>query len=161
MALITIIAAIGKNGELGKDNDLIWKIKEDLDFFKQETINKKIIMGKNTFLSLPKILSNRVHIILTTSDMFDDRNDIIIFKSFEELKDYLALLDEEVMIIGGASIYEQFIDIADKMLLTIINSEYEADVYFPKVIDNEWEITTIYDCDNDNISYTRKMYIKK
>lgn len=161
MALITLIAAIGKNGELGKDNNLIWKIKEDLDFFKEATINKKIVMGKNTFLSLPKMLNDRVHIILTTSTMFNDRDDIIIFHTFEELNKYLETLDEEVMIIGGASIYEQFIDIADKMLLTIIDSESEADVYFPQYNNEEWDITTLADYVNEDISYTRKMYLRK
>ena len=65
------------------------------------------------------------------------------------------------MIIGGASIYEQFIDIADKMLLTIIDSESEADVYFPQYNNEEWDITTLADYVNEDISYTRKMYLRK
>ena len=67
MGRLILIAALGKNGELGKNNDLIWHIKEDMKFFKEKTINHHVLMGKNTFLSLPSMLKNRTHIVLTTN----------------------------------------------------------------------------------------------
>ena len=67
MGRLILIAAVGKNGELGKNNDLIWHIKEDMKFFKEKTINHHVLMGKNTFLSLPSMLKNRTHIVLTTN----------------------------------------------------------------------------------------------
>lgn len=161
MALITMIAAIGKNGELGKDDDLIWKIKEDLQFFKNATLNKKIVMGKKTFLSLPGLLEGRVHIVITTSDELDNNEEIIVFKDFNKLLEYLNTLDEEVMIIGGASIYNEFMKFSDKMLLTIIDESADADVYFPKINEEEWDITNIYDGKFEETHYTRKMYIRK
>jgi len=93
MAKITIIAAIGQNRELGKNNDLIWHLKGDLQFFKSCTTNHKIIMGMNTFKSLPRLLPNREHIIL--SHQKTKINGTTIFNSLEELLNYLKELDEE------------------------------------------------------------------
>ena len=97
---ITLIAAIGKNHELGKDNSLIWSIPEDLKFFRDNTIGKPIIMGLNTLNSLPRLLPNRRHIVLTHREISLDSS-IIVFHSIEELLRYLETLDEEVMVIGG------------------------------------------------------------
>lgn len=129
MVVIKIIAAIGKNNELGKDNKLIWHLKEDLKFFKEETTGHKIVMGYNTFLSLPKLLPNRTSIILTSHNI--DNENVIVFSNFEELLNYLKSLDETIYIIGGASIYKLFINYADELILTEISDEKMADTFFP------------------------------
>ena len=129
---LTIIAAIGKNNELGKNNTLIWRFKEDMQFFKNNTIGKPIIMGRKTLESLPKLLPGREHIVLTNSNI--DIDGITIFHSKEELLEYVSSFDKEFMVIGGASIYQQFIDCSSKMLLTEFDAEDKsADVYFPKI----------------------------
>ena len=109
MAKLIIIGAIGKNRELGKDNNLIWHLKEDLKFFRENTMNHKIVMGYNTFRSLPNLLPNREHIVLTHRDLKID--DVKIFNDFNELVNYLQTLEEEVYIIGGAKIYNLFLAI--------------------------------------------------
>ena len=132
---LTIIAAIGKNNELGYKNGLIWRLKEDMKFFKENTIGKPIVMGRKTLESLPKLLPNRTHIVLTHQDIVIPG--VIIIHSKEEL--FNLIKDEEVMIIGGESIYKMFIDDVDKMLLTEIDKEYkDADAYFPEFNKDNW-----------------------
>lgn len=138
MAKIILIAAVGKNGELGKDNNLIWHLKEDLKFFKENTMGHKIVMGYNTFLSLPKLLPGRIHLVLTHRNIEIDN--VLVFNDFNKLLAYINSLDEEVYIIGGASIYKLFIPYADELLLTEINAEcLNADVYFPEWNKEEYD----------------------
>ena len=113
----SIIAAIGKNNELGKDNNLIWHLPNDLKFFKETTTGKTIIMGRRTFESLPRMLPNRHHIVLSSSEDFPE--EVTVYKTLEELLEDLKDKDEEMFIIGGASIYKTFIDYCDKMYLTL------------------------------------------
>ena len=98
MKRITIIAAIGKNNELGKNNDLIWKIPEDLKFFKEQTLNKPIVMGKNTLDSLPGLLPNRLHLVLTHQKI-EETEQLKVFNNYEKFLEFIDKLDEEVMII--------------------------------------------------------------
>jgi len=136
---LTLIAAIGKNNELGKNNDLIWRLKEDLKFFKEQTTGHNIIMGYNTFISLPKKLPNRHHIILTHRDLQLD-GDIDIYHNKYDILENIQNIEDEVFVIGGASIYREFISDANKLILTEIEAEDEsADVYFPTFDKNEWD----------------------
>ena len=127
--MISIIAAIGKNRELGRGNDLIWHIKEDLKNFKNLTMGKYIVMGKNTYESLPKHLEGRKYIVLSSS--LSEIENGLLFNDFNKLLEFIKDVDEEVMIIGGARIYKLFLPFADKLYLTEIDSEEKADVYFP------------------------------
>ncbi len=128
--MISLIAAIGKNNELGKDNDLLWHIKDDLENFKNLTMGKYIVMGANTYYSLPKKLKGRKYIVLSKKIKVIEQG--MVFSSFEDLLDFIKLQKEEVMIIGGGSIYSLFMPFCDKMYLTEIEDSKEADVYFPK-----------------------------
>ena len=128
--MISIVAAVGKNNELGRGNDLIWHIKEDLKNFKDLTMGKYIVMGKNTYESLPRHLEGRKYVVLSSS--LDNIDNGILFKDFNKLLEFVNNLDEEVMIIGGASIYKLFLPHATKLYLTEIDSEEKADVYFPE-----------------------------
>lgn len=128
--MISLIAAVGKNNELGKDNDLLWHIKDDLENFKNLTMGKYIVMGANTYYSLPKKLKGRKYIVLSKKIKVIEQG--MVFSSFEDLLNFIKLQKEEVMIIGGASIYSLFMPFCDKMYLTEIEDSKEADVYFPK-----------------------------
>ncbi len=152
MAKLIIIAALGKNSEIGKNNQLIWHLKEDLQFFKAKTTNHKIVMGYNTFKSLPKLLPNRDHLVLTTHKL--NIEGIKVFASFAELINYLNTLDEEVYIIGGSSIYRLFLPVADELLLTEINAEdKEADAYFPDFNISDYEKTILKEVTEQDITY--------
>lgn len=160
MGNITLIAAIGKNRELGKNNGLIWHIPEDLRFFKNNTDGKYIVMGMNTLKSLPRLLPNRTHIVLTHQEVCLDPQ-IIVFHNLEDVLGYINNISSEVMIIGGGQIYSLFIDYADKMLLTEIDRVYDADVYFPEFSYVDWDRNVLSknnfnDIEYSHVSYTRK-----
>ena len=157
---ITLIAAIGKNNELGKDNKLLWHIPEDLNFFKANTMNKKIIMGINTLNSLPKLLPGRKHIVLTHRNLELDPK-ILVFHSITELLEYIKSLNEEVMVIGGGQIYKQMIEYANKLIITKIDETKEADTFFPKINNNEWDRKLLSEHEYKDIKYKHLIYKKK
>ena len=156
----SIIAAIGKNNELGKDNDLIWHLPNDLKFFKEVTTGKTIIMGRKTFNSLPKMLPNRKHIVLSSSDDFP--SEVKVFHKLEDILDYFKDTDEELFIIGGGSIYKLFLDYANKLYLTEVDAECKtADTYFPIFDKDEYDKEIIKENEDNGIKYTHVLYKKK
>lgn len=156
--MISIIAAIGKNNELGKDNNLIWHIKGDLAHFKELTMHKKIVMGASTYKSLPKKLEGREYIILSKS--LSNIPDAGVYSNFDDLINYLNTLDEEVMIIGGASIYKLFLPYAEVLYLTEIEEESNADVYFPEFDKKAFTKTFSEEHVDDNIKYKFVTYVR-
>lgn len=160
MANIILIAAIGKNFELGKNNDLIWKIKEDMQFFQKHTTGHKIVMGYNTFISLGKLLPKREHIVLTHRNL--QREDILVFHDYSTLKQYLSSIDETVYIIGGASIYKLFLDEANELLLTEIHETCsDATTFFPKFSYELFKKEILSTHQENGIIYEHSKYIKK
>ena len=161
MKNITMIAAIGKNRELGKNNDLIWHLKEDMKFFKDQTMGKPIVMGRKTFESLPKLLPGRKHIILTKQKL-DVPEEVLLFHNKEGVLDYIKSYQEEVMIIGGASIYKEFLEDSNKLVLTEIDDEDKtADTYFPYFDKNEWLKEELSTEEENNIKYKHIIYTRK
>jgi dihydrofolate reductase len=129
---ISIISAVAENLAIGKNNQLLWHIPEDLQHFKKLTTGHPIIMGERTFHSIGKTLPNRTNIIL--SDRMDLLIDgAIVCHSFEEaLEKAKETNPAEIFIIGGGSVYRQALPMADKLYLTIVEGEYEADTFFPE-----------------------------
>lgn len=161
MKNITIIAAIGKNRELGKNNNLIWPIKEDLKFFKAQTMGKPVAMGMRTLESLPKLLPGRQHVVLTSKERELDPQ-IVVVHSVEELLKFVEEYGEEVMIIGGARVYSEMLEHADKLILTEIDAEdKEADAFFPDFDKAEYECEELCAHEENGLSYTHKVYTKK
>ena len=134
---ISIIVAIAENFAIGKNNDLLFHLPNDLKRFKKITSGHTIIMGRNTLLSLPKWpLPNRRHIIVT-----DKKDDIFpgcetVF-SIEEALDKVKN-EKEAFVIGGGMIYRQFYPITEKLYLTLVHKSFDADVYFPDIDYSEW-----------------------
>lgn len=156
----TIIAAIGKNRELGKDNDLIWHLPNDLKFFKQTTSNHSIIMGRKTFESLPRMLPNRKHIVLTTRE--DLPSEVEVYKELKQLLERYKDTPEEIFIIGGASIYSQFLEHSDKLYLTEIDEEAkDADVFFPEFDKSNYTSELIKENEDNGIKYKHMVYRRK
>ncbi len=148
---ISIIVAIAENFAIGKNNDLLFHLPNDLKRFKQITTGKTIIMGRNTLLSLPKWpLPNRRHIIITDNhdDNFAGCETVFsIEEAIEKVKD-----EKEAFIIGGGMIYRQFYPIAGKLYLTLVHQSFDADVFFPEINYNEWTVNSrenFYDEKND------------
>lgn len=157
---ITIIAAVGKNRELGKDNKLLCHIPEDMRFFKENTINKPIVMGINTLRSLPHLLPNREHIVLTHQNI-DSSLGVRVFHTMEDLLCYVNSLDSEVMVIGGAQIYSQMLEYADKMVLTRLDKSFDADVFFPVFDEDDWSVNTTSEYEYEGLGYKRIVYKRK
>lgn len=157
---LSIIAAIGRNNELGKDNQLIWHLPGDLRFFKETTMGKTIVMGHNTFLSLPRKLVNRHYIVLTSKNI-DLGEDIQVYHNMDDMLDGIQSNDEEVFVIGGASVYRQSIDKCDKLYLTEIDAEAEADVYFPTFNHDDYTGEVIDQQEENGIKYKHMVYRRK
>lgn len=161
MESLYLIAAIGKNGELGKNNQLIWHLKEDLKFFKEKTMGHDIVMGYQTFCSLPKILPGRKHIVLTHREM-NLPKEVIICHSLQDLKEYLEMQEKECFVIGGASIYEQMLPECNKLYLTRIEaSDPFADAYFPKFDEDDYDIHLLGEHEENKIHYKHLEYVRK
>lgn len=128
---ISIIAAIGKNRELGKDNKLLWHISEDLKRFKDLTNNHTVIMGRKTYESIGRPLPNRLNIIISRDPSLHIQNCIVVHSLEEALDIAKEREKKEIFIIGGASVYAQAFEFADKLYLTIVDSKFDADAFFP------------------------------
>lgn len=140
--MISMIVAIDKNNGIGKNNNLLVHIKEDLQYFKKITEGHTVVMGYNTWLSLPfKPLKNRENIVLTSKEI--QLEGAIVFNDIDHLLSHLETLnEEEVFIIGGASLYNQMLNYADRLYVTHIFEDFNADTFFPEIT-NEWEIIKI------------------
>lgn len=161
--MVTVIAAIAKNNALGKDNDLIWHLPADLKRFKKVTTGHHILMGRNTYESIGKPLPNRTSVIITRrDDYFVDG--CLIANSIEDAIKMVE--DDEVFIIGGAQIYQQVLDknLADRLDITIVHEEFEADVFFPEIDMSVWKEVAREDCKADEknkYDYSFVSYMKK
>lgn len=126
---ISLIAAVDSNRGIGFNNSMPWHIKEDFEWFRFHTLYKPIVMGRKTFASLNyKPLKGRENIVLTSREI--PKAEVRIVRSVSEVLAYTAT-DKEVMVIGGASVYEQFLPFATRIYLTAIDSEFECDTFFP------------------------------
>ena len=159
MKNISLIAAIGKNNELGKNNKLIWNLPGDMKFFRETTTNHTVIMGYNTYLSIGRPLPNRRNVVLTSKDI-NDENIYVYHKIDDLIKNEVK--DEEVFVIGGSSLYNYFYDLADKMYLTLIDDEDSmADTYFPNIDYNMWNQTLLLENEDNGIKYKHVLFERK
>ena len=162
--MINLIVAIAENNAIGIAGDLLCHLPNDLKHFKEITTGATVVMGKNTFFSLPRRpLPNRRNIVLTTDTEFAYENTEVAH-SIEQL--YTLFNDEEeVFIIGGGKVYEQFINTVDKLYVTHIHHTWEdADTFFPKIDPNTWQCVSTQrnEADEKNpYPYTFAVYTKK
>lgn len=160
--MITIIAAIAENGALGKDNQLIWHLPADLKRFKKVTLGHHIIMGRKTFESLGKPLPNRTTIIITRNKNYTQKNCIVVNSLNDAIE--AAKEDPNPYILGGAEIYKQAMKIANKLDLTLVHHNFEADAFFPEIDLNIWQETTREDFKSDETNkydYSFITYLRK
>lgn len=154
---INMIAAVGENLELGKDNELIWNIPEDLKYFRDVTLGKTVVMGKNTFYSIGKVLPNRNNVIISRS--LTNIEDAVILDNFE---DVFVLPYDEVFIIGGETLYEYFLPYASSLFLTeVFSSCLDADKYFPSFDKSLYVKKRIRSSGVDNLKYDFVNYERK
>jgi dihydrofolate reductase len=158
--MISIIVAIAENYAIGKNNDLLWHIPEDLKRFKRLTTGHTVIMGKKTYESLPRRpLPNRVNVVIT-DDPEDHFDQCVMTFSIEDALDKINLSDEN-FIIGGASVYRQFLPFSDRLYITWVYKSFDGDVFFPEIDFSEWSLVSSEDIpasgEND-FSYSNRIY---
>lgn len=134
---ISLVVAIASNRAIGKDNQLLWHLPNDLKFFKKTTTGHAVIMGRRTFESIGKALPNRRNIVVTRQT--DYQADHI--ETVPSVKEALALCtgDDEVFVIGGGQLYEHTLSVADRVYLTRVEANIEGDTFFPELPEDEWE----------------------
>lgn len=135
--MVNLVVAVGQNNEIGYQNQLLWHLPKDLKHFKELTTGHPIIMGRKTYESIGKPLPNRTNIVVSRqNDWFQEG--ILIVGTIKEAVKFAKKIDEEVYIIGGGSIYEQTLELADKIELTLVEGSFEADTFFPKLDEKIW-----------------------
>ena len=138
--MFSIISAIAKNNAIGKDNDLVFHIKEDMKFFRETTRNHTVIMGKKTWESLPGKLKDRKNLVISHAEVEDADGTITdLYKYIEKNKE----TDEEIFVIGGGSIYKYMLPHSKYLYLTEVDAEPEADIYFPEFDRNSYRKKTL------------------
>lgn len=137
---VTIIVAAAENDAIGKDNQLIWHLSDDLKRFKSLTNNHHIIMGRKTFESFPKPLPNRTHVVITRQENYQVPEGVIVVSSLKEALE-ASKKDSQPYIIGGGEIYKQALEFTDKIEITRVHANFEADTFFPEIDPSIWKET--------------------
>ena len=154
MPKINLIAIMGKDRGIGKENQLLWHIKGDLKYFKETTLGHTIIMGRKTFESIGKRLPKRRNIVLSSKDI----EGVEVAKSIDDVMD-LVKAEESVFVIGGANVYKQFMEIADKIYLSIVDDTKESDTFFPE-LPSGFKKTDSVEVVEGDLKYERAIYEK-
>lgn len=157
---ITIIAAVSRNNVIGIENKIPWRIKEDINRFKQLTLNHPVVMGRKTYESIPqkfKPLPQRKNIVLSST--LEKQEGVYIARTIEEA---LRLTDElDTFIIGGRKVYESFLPLANRMELTKIYQDFKGDSFFPEINWSDWDLVNIEKHkSNERIPYSFLSYFK-
>lgn len=157
--MLKLIVAVAENNVIGKDNQLIWHISNDLKRFKKLTMGHPMIMGRKTFESFGKPLPKRKHIVISRTEK-ENTDQVIWVKSLEEAITVAKTFDDEIFVIGGGMIYKQIIDKVDVIEITRVHKEFNGDTFFP-------EIPSHFNCiedekhwdDKSEISYSFRTYV--
>jgi len=161
--MIILIAALSTNNALGKNNQLLWHLPDDFKHFKTLTSGHFIVMGRKTFETFPKPLPNRTHIIITRNKKYKAPEGCFIAENIAQALE-LCPKNEDIYIIGGGEIYNQSIQIADKLELTFVNETFEADTFFPEIDPKLWQIVAEKHHPKDEkhiVDFTFKTFIRK
>jgi dihydrofolate reductase len=160
--MIVMIAAVAENNALGKENELVWHLPNDFKRFKELTSGHYIIMGRKTFESFPKPLPNRTHVVITRQSNYQPEGCFVTHSLEEAIK--ICPENEVVYIIGGGEIYKQALPFSDKIEITKVHGQFEADAFFPEINDMEWKLVQSEFNSKDEkhlYDYTYQTFVKK
>ncbi len=150
--IISIICAIAENRAIGSNNKLLWNIPEDMKFFRETTKGHTVIMGRKTFESIGKPLPKRINILVTRDSKYKAEGCVIASSVSDAIEFAKENESEEIFIIGGGQIYEQSMKYADKLYLTIVKGDFEADTFFPDYSD--WKVVKKIDHNNGQYEFS-------
>lgn len=162
--IISSIVAVAKNRVIGSDNDIPWRLSTDLKYFKKQTSGHHIIMGRKSFLSIGKPLPNRTNVIVTRDPYFIASNCIVVHSIPEALEIAEKRGETEAFITGGGMIYEQTMDIVDRLYITEVDAEPEGDVHFPEIDYSLWKLISEdprNEGERDDHKFNFKIYERK
>lgn len=147
---ISLIAAVADNGVIGKDNDLVWSLPDDMSFFKASTQGRHVIMGRRNYESIPekyRPLPGRPNIVLSRNADYDTKGAELFTSLTEALDHARSQGEEDAFIIGGGQIYTMALDagLVDTMYITHVHGEPEGDAFFPEFDTSEWSLEVIDD----------------
>jgi len=154
-----IISAISLNNVIGKNNRIPWKNQEELNYFKETTLNYAVLMGRRTFDSLNKPLPKRFNLVISREEYINDKpNNLFYFTSLSEAIIHADNLNvDKLFIIGGSEVYSQMINEVDELLISRIPFEIEGDTYFPVINVKDWHLKEVKDFQSFKVeSYLRK-----
>jgi dihydrofolate reductase len=158
---VALIAAMGKNGEIGCDNKLLWNIKEDMNWFRRHTMNKVVVMGRKTYESIGRPLKGRLNVVLTRDTDYDPHPDVLVRYDLAQV--FFEFRNElELMVIGGETIYRQCLPFANRLYLTEVDKEFDADAFFPEYDKTTWTQYFEQEGTEDvGFNYSFKVYKKR
>ncbi len=159
MKNLAMIACIGRDGGLGKGNDLLWRFPEDQKFFRDTTMGSSIVMGGKTFASIGRALPGRENIVLSRSEITND--DVKVFHDKAKLDEYLDSLPGKKFIIGGASLYEMYLPEAEIIYLTEVDANKPADVFFPRLNRQQYVAEVLQAGETNGVKYQIIKYTRK
>jgi dihydrofolate reductase len=140
---ISLIVAVAENGVIGKNNDLPWHLPKDMKYFRDTTMGHCVIMGRKNYDSIPekyRPLEGRTNIVVTRNKEFKAENCIVVSSIEKAIEEARKKNDDEIFIIGGADIFRQSINLADKIYYTKIHHTFDGDVFFPKLDEKKWKL---------------------
>ena len=160
MKNLVIIVAVGRNLEIGANNDLLWRFREDLQNFRDVTMGHYVVMGLNTYRSMPPSLEGRKYIVISESKVDDEA--VMTFGDLDAFLDFARGTGETIFVIGGGMIYSQLIGHCNKMILTEIDAEApDAHVFFPNFDRAQWRIECIGEFVSPcGVAYKRNVYTR-
>lgn len=157
--MISMIAALAKNRAIGKRNALPWYLPADLKHFKEKTTGKTIVMGLNTFKSVgSKPLPNRKNVVLVDDKSYQAPEGVVVAHSIDEAVE-ITKNDGEVMISGGAMVYQQFLPLAERIYLTFIDHDFEGDIFFPEFNMEDWHEVSREDHEPDDKNHYKYSFV--
>lgn len=159
MKNLAMIACVSRDGGLGKGNDLLWRFPEDQKFFRDTTMGAVVVMGSNTFDSIGRVLPGRENIVLSRYEI--DAKEAKVFHDKSKMDEYLASIEGDKFIIGGASLYDLYLPEAEKIYLTEVDAEKPADVFFPKFDRNSYNAKILQAGETQGIKYRMVKYSRK
>ncbi len=156
---LALIAAVGKNYELGWQGDMPWKnaLKKDLAFFREKTSHHALLMGRRTFESLPSMLPGRPHLVVTSHPL-PAKERLEVYPDLDSFFKEWQKRDETVFVIGGGTIYSQLIDAADEIYLTEIDADFQADTWFPHFDPKRYTLKVLDEVCENGYTYRHVLY---
>jgi dihydrofolate reductase len=162
--MISLIVAAAENNAIGKDNQLLWHLPNDLKFFKNTTWGMPVIMGRKTFEAVNKPLPGRFNIVITRQADWKAEGTIVATDLQDALQKAKETNCNEIFVIGGGEIYKQSMEIADKIYITRVHANFDADTFFPEIDESKWQLTHNQDFGVDekhSYAYSFQTWVKK